>query len=70
MFSFDDCDVLRVTEIQNPGELNKKKDSYERQEGFSVDDPALILFSSGTTGLPKALELSHGALGASFTVAK
>ncbi|HVV35924.1 MAG TPA: AMP-binding protein [Acidimicrobiales bacterium] len=54
-----DTTLPSVKEFPSPA-----RQSLHRSEGGSEDDDAILVFSSGTTGLPKAVRHTHRSLGA------
>ncbi|MEH3154322.1 MAG: amino acid adenylation domain-containing protein [Gordonia paraffinivorans] len=53
--------VLDVTSV-NPSEHDKPSEHVEPPTALSRDDAALVVFTSGSTGTPRAVVLPHGAL--------
>lgn len=58
---FDDAGIV----VSDPGDPNPFRAAGTLAElvDVDVDDPAALFFSSGTTGEPKGIRLSHGNLG-------
>ncbi|TPX69583.1 hypothetical protein SpCBS45565_g02367 [Spizellomyces sp. 'palustris'] len=55
----DTLEILTADELESKAVMTKRTTSH-RQHGGSPYDTTLLLLTSGSTGMPKAVELTHG----------